>query len=71
MPEVKDMPEWTFRSTMTDPSGWRVTTIVTVPVDVAWADVKECGELGQMGALHTANLLAKSRQHSLDKECPF
>lgn len=63
--------EWTFRSTYTDPGGVRITTVIAVPVDAAWSDVQECGELAQMGALHTANLLVKSRQHSLDKEIPF
>jgi hypothetical protein len=66
-----NMPEWTFRSTMTDPAGWRVTTVITVPVNAAWGDVKECGELAQMGAFRAAELVAKSRQQSLDKECPF
>lgn len=69
---MTDLPlEWTFRSTVSDPSGIRVTTVVTVPVDVAWDDVRECGELAQMGANHTAGFVNKSRAASLDKEPPF
>lgn len=63
--------EWTFRSTYTDPGGVRVTTVISVPVDAAWNDVQECGQLAQMGALHAAKFVAKSRQASLDKEPPF
>lgn len=63
--------EWTFRSTVIDPGGVRVTTVITVPVAATWGDVRECGELSQMGAHFTANHVSKSRARSLEEEPPF
>jgi len=63
-------PEWTFETTITDPSGVRITTTVTVPADVAWSDVAECAELTQMGASQTATRVNKSAIASNEK-VPF
>ena len=60
-------PEWTFDSTVTDPGGVRVTTTITVPADAAWADVRECGELAQMGSHVTVGHVMKSRTSSNER----
>jgi hypothetical protein len=52
-------PEWTFESTVLDPSGIQVRTVITVPAETAWASVQECGELAQMGASQTATRVLK------------
>jgi hypothetical protein len=64
-------PEWTFEAAVTDLSGIRVTTTITVPMDAEWNDVRESGELAQMGAFVTANHVAKSIARSAEKEPPF
>jgi hypothetical protein len=61
---------WRYESTVTDPSGVRVTTTITVPIRVAWADVQECGELAQMGASQTAARVQKNAMASNEK-VPF
>lgn len=60
-------PEWTFRSAVTNPSGVRVTTVITVPAKAAWSSVQECGDLAQLAASQTAARVLKAMQ----EEPPF
>ena len=64
-------PDWTFESTATNPNGVRITTTITVPVDAEWNDVRECGELAQMGSHLTLGHVLKSIARSAENEVPF
>lgn len=64
-------PEWTFETTVTDLSGIRIQATITVPADAEWNDVRECGELAQMGAHFTLGHVLKSVARSAEKEPPF
>lgn len=61
-------PEWIYESTVTDPNGVRVRTTITVPTGT-FDDPDDCGELAQMGATHTARLIAKNLTRT--PEVPF
>lgn len=65
-------PHWTFESRITDPGGMTVSVVITVPTDTRWADPSEASEIGQMGAGHTARLIAKNMTRSTaPEEYPF
>jgi len=60
-------PEWTFETTITNPSGVRVTTVITVPDEAAWPSVQECGDVAQLAVSQTAARVLKAMQ----EEPPF